>query len=359
MLHLADVFEAFRNMSLDTYGLDPAYYVSSPQLSWDAMLKITGVSIELISDPAMFRMIDSGIRGGVCMISTRFAHANNEEIGDQYERSKAKSWIKGLDANNLYGWAMSQPLPLCDFSWVPEEELKKIKWLEQTENQDFGYIVKVDLRYPPELHEAHSDYPLAPERISVKEEWLSDKQLNIKAQYNLPRSDYTSKLIPNLMDKKEYVVDYRNLKFYLKHGLQLTKVNSAVKYFQSKWMAPYIAVNQAKRSACKTDFEKEFFKLMNNSVFGKTCENQKKRTSIYLVNNKAKFNKLVFKPNFMDAHVYTDSFASVEMQKTKVMINKPFFAGFTILDLAKLHMYRYVPILYYDSFSLKENYCSF
>ncbi len=132
MLHLADVFEAFRSMALETYGLDPAYYVSTPQLSWDAMLKKTGVSIELISDPAMFKMIDSGIRGGVCMIPTRFSHANNELLGDQYDVNKPKSWIKGLDANNLYGWAMSQSLPLCDFTWVPQEDLQKINWLEQT-----------------------------------------------------------------------------------------------------------------------------------------------------------------------------------------------------------------------------------
>ncbi len=169
---------------------------------------------------------------------------------------------------------------------MPKGELTNIDWLAQTEKQEYGFIVKVDLRYPSQLHDAHSDYALAPERIFVKDEWLSEKQLKIKAQYNLPRGDCTAKLIPNLMDKKQYVVDYRNLKFYLEHGLELSKVHSAIRYRQRNWMAPYIALNQAKRVASKTDFQKEFSKLMNNSVFGKTCENQKKRTSIYLVNNK-------------------------------------------------------------------------
>ncbi len=105
-------------------------------------------------------------------------------------------------------------------------------------------------------------------------------------------------------------------------------------------MAPYIALNQAKRVVSKTDFEKEFFKLMNNSVFGKTCENQKKRTSIYLVNNKKQYDKLMFKPNFMDIHVFDENFAAFELQKTRLAINKPMYLGFTILDLAKLHMYR-------------------
>ena len=310
-------------------------------MSWDAMLKITGVSLELISDPAMFEMIDSGIRGGVAMITTRYAHANNAATGKDYDNTKPKSWIKGLDANNLYGHAMSQKLPNGKYTWVPPEELNIIKWEDMNDEQEYGYIVKCDLEYPADLHAAHNDYPLAPERINVKDEWLSEMQLNIKAQYNLPRSDNTAKLIPNLLDKKEYVVDFRCLKFYLAHGLKLGKVHSAIRYRQTNWMAKYIEVNQAKRLLAKTDFEKDFYKLMNNSVFGKTCENQKKRTSISLVNTSEKMRKLVFKPNFMDVKIFAEDFAAVELQKTKLMINKPFFVGFTILDLAKLHMYRY------------------
>ena len=137
----------------------------------------------------------------------------------------------------------------------------------------------------------------------MKDEWLSEKQLRIKTQYNLPRSDHNAKLVPNLLNKKEYVVDFRNLKFYLKHGMVLRKVHAVIKYRQSNWMAAYIALNQKKRVEAKTKFEKDFFKLMNNSVFGKTCENQKKRTSIYLGNTREKFKKLLFKPNFMDVHI--------------------------------------------------------
>ena len=103
-------------------------------------------------------------------------------------------------------------------------------------------------------------------------------------------------------------------------------------------MAKYIEVNQAKRVLEKTDLKKDFYKLMNNSVFGKRCENQKKRTSIYLVNTSDKMRKLRFNPRFMDVKIFAEDFAAVELQKTKLMINKPFFVGFTIFDLAKLHM---------------------
>ena len=111
---------------------------------------------------------------------------------------------------------------------------------------------------------------------------FTEKQIFLRAQYNLPRTDFNAKLVPNLMNKKKYVVDFRLLKFYIQHGLILTKIHRGIKYHQRAWMAPYIAVNQEMREQATTPFQKEVFKLMNNSVFGKNCENQKKRTSIQL-----------------------------------------------------------------------------
>ena len=230
----------------------------------------------------MFTMIDSGIRGGISMISNRYAHANNPLVAG-YDESKPKSWIKGLDANNLYGWAMSQALPISDFEWVPQDELSKISWLSLTEEDSKGYIATVDLEYPSELHDAHNDYPLAPERMRVKDEWLSDKLINIRSQYNIPRGDGTSKLIPNLMDKKGYVIHYRNLRFYLEHGKKLTKVHNAIRFTQKAWLQTYIEMNQKLRAEATTTFDTDFYKLTNNAVFGKTCENQKNRTNISIV----------------------------------------------------------------------------
>ena len=341
MLQLADVFEEFREVSKRIYDLDPAYYISAPQLSWDAMLKITGAKIELIHDSAMFTMIDSGIRGGVSMITTRYAKANTPSMGAAFDPTLPRGEIKGLDANNLYGHAMSTYLPEKGYEWVVGEELQNINWLEQTDTQPIGYIVKVDLEYPKELHEKHTDFPLAPERIHVHDKMYSQKQVDIKSQYNIGRSDLTAKLIPNLMDKKEYVVHYRNLKFYLEHGLKLTKVHAAIKFQQSDWMKPYISLNQLMRMNATNEFEIEFFKLMNNTVFGKTCENQKKRTSIHLVNSQENFLKWTQKPQLMDVRVFGEDLAAIELQKSQLWINKPFQVGFTILDEAKLTMYRY------------------
>ena len=122
-------------MGRRTYKLDPAYYISSPQLSFDSALLLTGATPELISDTAMYQMIDDGIRGGVAMISTRYARANNPQV-EGYDPSKPISWIKGLDANNLYGWSMAQPLPYGKFEWVDQADLERIDWLQQTDDQE-------------------------------------------------------------------------------------------------------------------------------------------------------------------------------------------------------------------------------
>ena len=289
---LADIFESFRRICRNIYQLDPAYYLSAPQLSFDAALKKTNAHLELVSDPMMFSMIDDGIRGGVAMISKRYAHANNPLV-EGYDSTKPRAYIKGLDANNLYGWAMSQPLPLSNFDWVEQVELQKIDWLAQTAEQATGYFVKVDLEYPPELHALHNDYPLAPERLQVRSEWLSPKLVDIKAKYNMARGQSSNKLIPNLMNKNGYVVHYLNLKFYLEHGMKLTKVHAAISFFQTPWLKPYIELNQRERANAKSDFESDFYKLMNNAVFGKTCENQKKRTNIRLVQDLKKMMDLV------------------------------------------------------------------
>ena len=202
----------------------------------------------------------------------------------------------------------------------------------------------MDFDYPAALHLLDNDLPCAPERIYVQNKWFSEKQVFLRAQYNLPRTDFNAKLIPNLMNKKKYVVDFRLLKFYIQHGLILTKIHRGIKYHQRAWMAPYIAVNQEMREQAKTPFEKEVFKLMNNSVFGKTLENQKKRTAIQLVTNEQKFRQLVAKPQFMDARIYSENLCAVESQKTRLWINNPFYVGFCVLELAKLHMYRYTSI---------------
>jgi len=156
VLLLADVFENFRDICMNNYDLDPAWYYTAPGLAWDACLKKTGVQLELLSDPDMLSMFEQGIRGGVSMISKRYAKANNKYMGEKFDPNEKSKFIQYLDANNLYGWAMSLPLPVSDFRWMDENDLEN--WREFSD----GCILEVDLIYPKKLHDLNNEYPLAP-----------------------------------------------------------------------------------------------------------------------------------------------------------------------------------------------------
>ena len=165
VLLLADVFENFREVCLDNYKLDPAWYLTAPGLSWDAMLRVTGIKLELLTDPDMLMMVENGTRGGVSMISNRYSEANNKYM-DSYDQTKPSKYIQYLDANNLYGWAMSEKMPYKDFKWVDIENTSVKEVLNKVLlDEDLGYILEVDLEYPSKLHDLHNDYPLASETM--------------------------------------------------------------------------------------------------------------------------------------------------------------------------------------------------
>ncbi|CAB4013255.1 Gastrula zinc finger [Paramuricea clavata] len=180
VLLLADVFEDFRRVCLDAYKLDPAHYISAPGLSWDAMLKRTGVKLDLLSNVDMYQFIEKGMRGGVSYIGHRYAKANNKYMSD-YDPEKPSSYIMYLDANNLYGHAMSEELPYGKFRWI---DVDKVKLEDYGKGKEKGLILEVDLEYPSELHKLHSDYPLAPEKMEISDDMLSEYAMYIKEAHN-------------------------------------------------------------------------------------------------------------------------------------------------------------------------------
>lgn len=268
VLILADIFENFRTTCVqpNTYGLDPAHYYTLPGFSWDAMLKHTNVQLELLSDLKMVNFFNKGIRGGLSQCSQRLAKANNKYM-QNHDKDGEQSHLIYLDVNNLYGWAMISPLPLDEFEWVnPEEydtENKYDQYINTPDDNYNGYILEVDLEYPEVLHEKHNDFPLCP---------------------NKKKFGTTTKLCATLEPKYKYVIHYRNLKQALENGLILKKVHKVLKFHQSTWLAAYINFNNELRTLATTNAEKDLFKLMNNSIFGKAIENVRKRRNIYLCN---------------------------------------------------------------------------
>ncbi|XP_049963191.1 uncharacterized protein LOC126483947 isoform X1 [Schistocerca serialis cubense] len=255
---LADVFEKFRSVCMTTYSLDPAFYYTAPGLSWDAMLKKTDCNIGLLTDASMLLFFERGIRGGLCQCVHRHAKANNPRMGVEYNASLDSSYILYLDVNNLYGHAMKQPLPVAGFQWVPEDELKGLggQIMGLAADSDVGYVLEADIAYPNNLHGETSDLPLCPEQ-------------------QIPRGSTIPKLMATVGDKQRYIIHYRNLQQCLRLGMELIKITRAISFKQSPWLKEYIELNTEKRAVASNDFEKDFYKLMNNSIFGKNAKCKK------------------------------------------------------------------------------------
>ena len=354
---LADGFENFRNLCQEQYGLDLAHYFTSPGLSWDALLKNTGVELELLTDLEMHLFVERGVRGGISMVSKRYAKANNTMLPD-YDPSKPNSYIIYLDANNLYGWAMSKPLPIRDFKWkrVMPTEKQILKKKEAAKN---GCILEVDLEHPAELHEEHNSYPLVAEKKVVKKEWMSDYQKSLIKDLDLAPPD-SKKLLLTLEDKKNYVVHYRNLQFYLKQGMKLKRMHRVLEFEQERWMEPYIWMNTEFRKNAKSDFEKNFYKLMNNSVFGKTMENLRNHVDIKIVRNNEtdKIRKLVTSPLYSRHVMFSNDLVGIHMHKSKLILNKPVYTRITILDNSKILMYDFSTTSYKNNTAQGASSCT-
>ena len=209
------------------------------------MLKMTNVKLELMTDIDMFQFIEKGMHGGVSYIANRYGNANNKYMKEYDEKAPSK-YIMYLDANNLYGWAMSQYLPTGNFKWMTDEEISKTNLGKYELDSKEGLILEVDLEYPKELHDLHNDYPIAPENVKVSKHMLSTYCKKITEKYNISIG-LVSKLIPTLRDKKEYVLHYRNLQLYLDLGLKIKKIHRALKFDQSPWLKQYIDFNTEKR----------------------------------------------------------------------------------------------------------------
>ena len=337
ILLLSDVFENFRKTCLQYYKLDPCHYFTSPGLSWDAMLKMTDIKLELMTDIDMFQFIEKGMRGGISYIANRYGKANNKYMRE-YNENEPSKYIMYLDANNLYGWAMSQYLPTGGFKCLTEKQINKINLAQYNEDSNKGLILEVDLEYPKELHNLHNDYSLAAERVCVNKDMLSEYCKKIATKYNIS-TGLVHKLIPTLSNKEKYVLHYRNLQLYVDLGLKVNKVHRVLEFNQSPWLKQYINFNTLKRTQAKNSFEKDFFKLMNNSVFGKTMENIRKRVDVRLITDEKKLLKMASKPTYVSSKIFNENLVAVHKIKETLTLNKPAYVGMCILDLSKTLMY--------------------
>ena len=204
---------------------------------------------------------------------------------------------------------------MSDISEIDEEFVKSYD-----ESDSKGYVLEVDVDYSQELHELHSDMPFLPERMVINN---------------------TKRLVCNLCNKKNYVTHVSVLKQALNHGLRVRKVHRVIEFNQEAWLKKYIDFNTELRKKALNDFEKDFFKLMNNAVFGKTMENVRRHRDIKLVKTDYKRNKLVSEPNYHTMKLINKNLAIIKMRKVKVKMNKPIYLGMSILEISKITMYEF------------------
>ena len=342
VLLLTDFFEKFRETCLESYGLDAAHYYSTPGMAWSCAMKLTDTRLELLDNEEMYTFFERSIRGGISQVSKRHVRANNKCCKTyNYDPEKPTTFLVYLDANNLYGFALSQKLPTGDFIWYPENQFEK--WTEKDildfdTDGEFGEILEVDIHIPSELHDCFNDYPPAPERLEIDDSMWSPFQKECFPDY---KKKPTVKLSPNLLDKTKYVVHMRNLQFYIRHGCKVTKIHRVLSFKQSNWLKKDIDFNTDMRTKSKSKFEKDFYKLMNNSVFGKTQENLRNRMNVEIITNRKIALKRACKPSMKRSETIHENLVVMETAVTNLVLNKPIYIGFCVLELSKLLMYQF------------------
>ena len=216
---------------------------------------------------------------------------------------------------------MTQPLPYGGFEWVINVD--DYFNFDISNHSPVGYILEVDLDYPEEIHDSHSDLPFC-------------------SEHSKPSGSIQEKLLTTLLPKRKYVLHYRVLKQALVNGLKLKKIHRVLKFKQSTWLKPYIDFNTLRRANANNEFEKNLFKLMNNAVYGKTMENVRKHVNIKLVTKwEGRYGSeaLISKPNFHSRSIFSENLVAVELRKTEILFNKPIYVGLSVLDISKTLIY--------------------
>ena len=338
VLQLTDVFEIFVESSTREYKINPLYSYSLPGYTWKAGLKLTNIKLDFIKDKKLLLLLENNIRGGISSV-----------MGDRHVQSDENKQILYIDANNLYGWAKSQYLPTGEFDILPlnpcnytdnynlEQLVEDL--IQIPDDNEYGFFIECDLEYPAEIKEKTKNFAFCPYQTKADPNLFSGYMNNI----NQPNYKPLSKLMCDVTNKSKYMIHYRMFKFYLNQGMKVTKIHTIYKFKQSPWLGKYIDHNTQKRTVAKTIFEKDLYKSMNNAFFGKTMENVRDRTNLEFIDHSQidqiikRQSKLSFK-GIMDHY---SKFSVYKFDKEKTVFDKPFYLGFTVLELSKQLMYEF------------------
>ena len=331
VLLLTCVFEKFIKVSQNEFGISALYFVSLPGYTLVCGLKHTNIKLQTLQDKEMILLLENGIRGGISGV-----------MGDRYVKSDKNKNILYFDATNLYAFGMSQPLPYDNNKFETENVcLEEI--LNTPDDNDIGYFLEVDLEYPYNIRQKTKHFPFCSENKTVSKNDFGPYMKSIMSK------NYVShkKLFCDWTDKRNYLIHYRMSKFYVRHLMKTKKVHNVISFKQSKWLEKYIDFNTQKRNQAVNDFEKEFYKLLKNAFYGKTMENVRNRCKIEII-KRENYNKILGWQRKLTFKGICKSFSNCDSyleEEHEILMDKPIYLGFAILELSKLHMYE----TYYDT----------
>ena len=336
VLQLAVVFENFVESSTREYNINPLYSYSLPGYTWKAGLKLTNIKLDFLKDKDLLLLLKNNIQGGISSV-----------MGDRFVESNENKQILYIDANNLYIWALSQYLPTGDFKKIKfgcEHEsvlMNEIKEdiLSTPDDNEKGYFIECDIEYPVEIKEKTENFPLCPYQTKADPSLFSDFLNSVKQTSYKP----TPKLTCDVTNKQKYMMHYRVFKFYISMGMKVTKIHCVYRVKQDNWLEKYIDHNTKKRTVAKTNFEKDLYKLMNNAFFGKTMESVRDRTNLDFIDH-SKIEQIINRQSKLSFKGIVDhyhSFSVYKYDKEKTLFDKPFYLGFTVLELSKLLLYEF------------------
>jgi hypothetical protein len=347
---LYEVISNFRERTFALYKLDCLKYFTLSHYAFDAMLKMTGVQLELLNSLDQWEYFENNLRGGLSGPTKRYLSANNPQVPG-YDPLKPCSYIFFVDCVSLYSAAMRSYLPYKGFRWLNDKELSTFDVMSIPDEGSKGYVIECNLEYPRHLHDLHCSYPLAPEKMYIRYEDLSPYTKDLAAKFNIKMCK-VQKLVNNLKNKINYTVHYLTLKLYIKLGLKVTRVHRILGFYQKPWMRPFVDFNVRERAAAKTEFDRLLVKNLLNSCFGKTIQNCRTRVDYRLVNSPKTCLRLVSKPNFSRVTVFDHKLMGIQMKKTNIILNRPLFVGYSVLEISKSLMYSF----YYEY--IVKKFCS-
>lgn len=356
VLLLADVFETFRKLCEQNNNLEPLWYVSLPGYTMDSAFSfLPGIPyhdcvhpfyIELFDErqPDMYYFIEQAIRGGVSMTPGRYSKANNPFIPN-YNIDEIIKYIMYFDITNLYGYGLSSTLPSGGYLWI-DDVLQKNGIVNNIEklsiNDPIGYFLEIDAEFPNDCHDYLKDFPPAPVNDSIFNENTSPYYQDLLEKFGMRHDNNLKKLLCPLYARSKYIVHYRNLQQYTKLGMVVTKVHRVLQFNQSNWLEPYVTFCTQKRAQSKNDFEKDFYKLLVNSLYGKFIQNNRKFKKVVAVGNTLTKNK--WDPYMESFRIINKEVTLMYLRKGQVDLYSSVIVGACVLEHAKWLMYH----MFYD-----------